>query len=387
MEFTGANVVVVGAGIGGLAASLVLARRGAKVRVLEQAPQIKEVGAGLQISPNGYQVLNALGLGQGLRANCVQAEHICLRNAAGKRITTLRFNLTGHTDYYCAHRADLVDLLLTAANEAGIEIVTGCKVAEVMPAAPPYLKDDRGQIHRADLIVGADGLHSVARAALNGTVAPFFAQQVAWRAVIPNAAPEPQVDLYMGAGRHVVSYPLRGGTQRNIVAVQQRPQWVAESWSQTDSAQSLQQTFADFGSDVTTLLGKVNTVHLWGLFRHPIAPVWHRDGVVLLGDAAHPTLPFLAQGANMALEDAWALGRCLSGAGSLDAGLASYHSMRVDRTTRVVQAANKNSWKYHIAFKPLQAAAHAVMWLGGAIAPQRMIGQFDWLYGYDVTRD
>ncbi|WP_338548236.1 FAD-dependent monooxygenase [Roseovarius phycicola] len=386
MDLTGLNVVVIGAGIGGMAAALVLRRQGASVRVLEQAPEITEVGAGIQVSPNGFVVLKALELGERLRATSPQGTHIRLRDYSGRLVTTLDLGLSGHSDYYFVHRADLLNLLLGAAVQSGVEVSTGFQVMNVTPDTTPKVTDHDGNTHSADLVVGADGLHSVARAALNGTVAPFFTQQVAWRAVVPEIEASQMVDLYMGPRRHIVTYPLRQSRLRNIVAVEERTQWVAESWSQQDDPDAMRAVFADFGPDVQALLSRVEQVNLWGLFRHPVAPSWQAGNVALLGDAAHPTLPFLAQGANMALEDAWTLGKCLSAASDISSALARYQELRKDRTARIVMAASKNAWKYHLSFRPLRGMAHAGLKLGGLVAPGRMIGQFDWIYGHDVTQ-
>ncbi len=380
------NILVIGAGIGGLAAAIALRRCGAFVRVVEQAQEISEVGAGLQISPNGFAVLNAMGLADALRDVSVQGKEIKLKDYSDRAVTTLDLSLSGHSEYHFLHRADLQGLLLKAAKGCGVEIATGFKISEVIPGSSPTVKDIEGGTHSADLIVGADGLHSVARAALNGTLAPFFTQQAAWRAVVPDVSAAPRVDLYMGPRRHIVTYPLRGGKWRNIVAIEERPQWVAESWSQEDDADSLRKVFSDFGAEVQLLLSKVERVSSWGLFRHPVAPVWHRENVTLLGDAAHPTLPFLAQGANMALEDAWVLADALAGADNPGAGLALYQKKRETRVKRVIDAASGNAWKYHLSFKPFRWAAHTGLRVAGKLAPGRMIGQFDWLYGHDVTQ-
>jgi salicylate hydroxylase len=134
------------------------------------------------------------------------------------------------------------------------------------------------------------------------------------------------------------------------------------------------------------MLAAVDTVHLWGLFRHPVARVWHRGGVAILGDAAHPTLPFMAQGACMALEDAWVLADALGRAETFEEGLTRYQARRETRARRVVEAANRNAWKYHLSFPPLRWAAHTALRVGGAVAPERMIRLFDWIYAHDVTK-
>jgi salicylate hydroxylase len=277
--------------------------------------------------------------------------------------------------------------LAEGAREVGVKVRLMQKVSAVEGGARPCVRMANDSRFDADLVIGADGLHSVVRRALNGTLTPFFTRQVAWRAVVPNLwGRGPEAQVHMGPMRHVVSYPLRGGTLLNLVAVQERAAWTEESWSQKDDPMALRAAFGDFGPEVQAMLAAVEEVHLWGLFRHPVAQVWQRDGLALLGDAAHPTLPFMAQGASMALEDAWVLVDALSGAEGLVEGLAAYQGRRDARVRRVVEAANRNAWKYHLSFPPLRWAAHTALRAGGAFAPERMLRQFDWLYGHDVTR-
>ena len=379
------QITVIGAGIGGLAVSRALALRGARVRILEQADAIREVGAGLQISPNGARVFDALGLGPQLRGVGLQARAVQLVDYKGAAVTRLDLSRLTNQDYYFAHRADLIDLLAEGARGAGVEIVLNAPVEALHLDDTPMLRLGDGSETRPDLVIGADGLHSVARQAVCGSLAPFFTGQTAWRAIVPNVSGRaPEARVHMGPKRHVVSYPLRGGEVLNIVAVQERDTWVEESWSQQDSPETLRAAFADFCPEVQEMLSAVEKVHLWGLFRHPVAPDWHRGGAVLLGDAAHPMLPFLAQGASMALEDAWVLADALDLPGSLQTRLAAYQTRRRERVVRVTDAASGNAWKYHLSFPPVRWAAHQVIRLGGALMPDRMMGQFGWLYEHDV---
>lgn len=381
------NIVVIGAGIGGLAAARALALRGASVTVLEQAQEITEVGAGLQISPNGFAVLRALGLGDALSAQSVRAQGISLRDYRKGEVLHLDLTSLEQTDYHFVHRADLIDILAEGARDAGVRLRLMQQVERIVPGSPPQVVMANGLRLDADLVIGADGLHSRTRQALNGQATPNFTRQVAWRATVPNLSGRgPEAWVHMAPLRHVVSYPIRGGTRLNLVAVQERAAWTEESWNQKDDPMALRAAFGDFGPEVTDMLGAVEEVHLWGLFQHPVAPVWQDRGVALLGDAAHPTLPFMAQGASMALEDGWALASCLSLAKESDEGLARYHATRDGRVRRVVEAASRNAWKYHLRFGPLRWAAHTALRAGGAVAPTRMMRQFDWLYGYDVTR-
>ena len=186
----------------------------------------------------------------------------------------------------------------------------------------------------------------------------------------------------MGPGRHLVSYPLPGG-RRNIVAVEQRTAWAEEGWSHQDHPANLRGAFAGFAPRVQDWLSKVDAVFLWGLFRHPVAHRWHSGAQVLLGDAAHPTLPFLAQGANLALEDAWVLARALDA--PLDKALPHYQLERDARVRKVVDAASRNARNYHLSFPPARFAAHTMLRIAGAVAPGRVLGRLDWLYRHDVT--
>lgn len=388
MKLDGQNTLILGGGIAGLTAALCLRRHGADVTVLEQAAEISEVGAGLQISPNGVAVLRALGLEAALARDAVRARAVVLRDhaRAGEVLRLDLARLAADQRYYFVHRADLIGQLAAAARKAGVKLRLLQQVQDVEAAPDPIVHLPGGATMTADLVVGADGLHSRARAALGGAVEPFFTGQAAWRAVVPADPGVPaEATVHMGPGRHMVSYPLRGGTLVNIVAVEERAAWVAEGWHHQDDPDNLRAAFADFTGPAAGLLGRVHEVGHWGLFRHPVADRWHAGRLAILGDAAHPTLPFMAQGANMALEDAWVLADSLAQGETMEQGLAAYQARRRDRVVRVIAAANGNAWKYHLRSTPLRRAAHLALKLGGAIAPGRMVHQFDWIYGHDVT--
>ena len=369
----GLRVQINGAGVAGLAAATALAMRGAQVTVLEIAPEITAVGAGLQISPNGGAVLDALGLGPTLRANGVLNQAVELRDyRQGSRV--LRLDLarhhTGPHPFMLIHRARLIGVLEQAARDAGVRIELGT-------TGTP-------DIGPSDLLIGADGLKSTLRPALNNESPPFFTGQVAWRATIPDADALPEAHVYMGPGRHLVSYPLARGL-RNIVAVEERATWAAEGWNHSDDPANLRAAFKDFAPQVQNWLAKIENTALWGLFRHPVAAIWHDDNRVLIGDAAHPTLPFLAQGANMALEDAWVLVRCLSDH-PVPQALTHYQLTRHARVARVIDAATANARNYHLRNPALRFAAHSALRAGSALAPKAALKRFAWLYDHDVTK-
>ena len=280
------------------------------------------------------------------------------------------------------HRADLVQVLLKAAREANVSFELGRKAVSVLPGELPQVQFDDGQSLQAKFLVAADGVKSVGRIAVNGHSEAQFTGQVAWRAIVPAISREAVATVTMGPGRHIVSYPLRGGRMSNLVAVQERDTWAEEGWNHSDDPANLRAAFSDFGGVVSDLLARVETVSLWGLFRHPVAQTWVKGNVALIGDAAHPTLPFLAQGANLALEDAWTLAECLTQQGDL----ARFEATRRSRTAKVVAAASGNAWKYHLHHGPVRWAAHKGLSFASRVAPGRLMGQFDWIYRHDVTK-
>ncbi len=392
----GQEALVLGAGIGGLAVAIALARRGASVEVLEQADALGEVGAGIQISPNGVRVLDALGLGDELRVRGMQARAVELCDGLdGRRI--LRIGMAERDPQLAGwflHRADLVAMLHAAAIATGVRVRFGRRVREVLLEDDgPYVLEAAAAPRRVGLLVGADGIHSRLRAAMGGAAKPFFTGAIAWRATIPgDGADAPAVaEIHAGPRRHVVSYPLRGGTLRNIVAVETRTRWAEESWSLREDGLALRVGFEDFGPRVRGWLEQASDPWLWGLFRHPVAPRWgwiapaapHRAAVIL-GDAAHPTLPFLAQGANMALEDGWVLARALAERDMLIEAVAGYERARIGRCRRIVAASGGAARLYHLG-APLRTLVHGVVRAAGTVAPGVLARRYDWIHRHDAT--
>ena len=370
------KVTVAGAGIGGLAVATALAQNGHQVRVAERAAQITEVGAGIQISPNGFRVLEALGLGDSVAATAPRAQKVRLRDGpTGREVVVLELALRPQLSWHFVHRAELIDQLLKAAQDAGVTVETD---REISP--PPEGRALEGD----DLLIGADGLKSALRARVDDARKPKFTGQVAWRAIVPDADETPVVEVHMGPGRHLVTYPLGQG-RRNIVAVEEREAWADEGWSIEDHPANLRAAFSGFSSNNQRWLDQIDTVYLWGLFRHSVAHRWFKGAQVLLGDAAHPTLPFLGQGANLALEDAWTLAAAVTQRG-IKAGLPAYQVARVSRTIQTVNAATQNARNYHLKSPPVRFIGHSIMRLAGATMPEKTLARFDWLYAYDVTK-
>ncbi len=360
----GKRVAIVGGGIGGLTAACAFAQRGAQVDIFEQAVALTEVGAGVQITPNGARALEALGaMPNGLKAQAV----VPTDGLSGKTIT--RFDLSRSTPAYTfVHRAELIAALAQNAVASGAKLHLG----QVMTEAPEGY----------DLVVGADGLKSQLRVTVTTPEEPFFTGQVAWRAVI-EARHAPEARIWMLPGAHVVTYPL-AKDRLNIVAAQERTTWAKESWSFQDDPENLKGAFSHVCKELRGILDQVTKTHLWGLFRHRIASVWHKNGTVLLGDAAHPTLPFLAQGANLAIEDAYVLARSCDEHG-ISSGLRRYQQLRLPRVTRAIAAANANAGNYHLRGVARSGSFLALQALG-IIAPNAFLNRLNWLYEHDVTR-
>lgn len=383
MSIKNTDVTVLGGGIAGLAAATALAQRGAVVTVLEQATELGEVGAGLQIGPNGVAVLEALGLKDSAAAVANVPEAVELRDmATGREVARLPMGRAAEQrwgrPYWQFHRADLLNVLADSARASGVDIRLGHKVATIADI-------------NASVIIAADGVRSNIRAEVFGGQSAKFTGQVAWRGIIPAenlpaGAVKNAATVYMAAGRHLVTYPMRGGSVINFVAVEERDEWADEGWNIPDTPENLRRAFSGGGREVQTILSAVEKTFLWGLFNHPYLSHWTKDNVALVGDACHPMLPFLAQGAVMALEDAWVLARELDQAEDVASGLLAYERICKPRATRVQKAAASNATAYHLQNGPARLVAHTGLKTLSRLAPSTLLGRFDWLYGKDVTK-
>lgn len=382
MKINGLKIGIIGGGIGGIAAALALRLRGAQVVVFEQAAELTEVGAGLQISENGMVVLRALNVVSETPEAGLRSYGTVLRDyRSGRSVSEIPAPAAGPTYYY--HRADLLGLLHKAAHREGVEFRLGARVAQVRkhPTEAEVVLED-GTNLRVDCAIAADGGRSEIRADLNGPETAKFTHQVAWRATIPwqRRDQKPCAVLTMGPGRHVVTYPLRDHTMMNIVAIEERSDWQEEGWRRRGDSEDLRTRFADFGGVVGDILGQVREPHIWALFLRPVAGHWQNGCIALLGDAAHPTLPFMAQGACLALEDALVLARSFDDQSGIEQALASYETSRLRRAQRVVAAAGSNARNFHLR-GPMRLAAQAALM---AVGP-RLSRKYDWIYSYDAT--
>lgn len=343
------SVAIVGAGMGGLTAGLLLRRQGHTVHIYEQAPELGEVGAGLTLSRGSQATLREAGVYEAVRAAAMVSTTIpFLHYRTGERLAgeyDLTDGLLDTSDIVGRqiHRADLQSILAAAFLAAGGSMSFGARVVGVEAiAAGARLCFEEAPAVEADLVIGADGLRSHVRAALVDQAPPVFTGQVAWRFLVPWA----EVSAFMGAGRAAVyfgpgrvlnRYTVRRGDVVNCVALARTEDWFEEGWSVRGDPHALQQLFEGWHPDVVGLLGraKPDTLRRWGLFHREPLERWRRGAATLLGDAAHPMLPFLGLGAAMAIEDAMILARALAQATDLNAGLDLYEAVRKPRTAEV----------------------------------------------------
>jgi salicylate hydroxylase len=385
-----ADILIAGAGLGGLTAALALTQRGHRVRVYEQASELKEVGAGVQLGANGTRILIALGLEAAMR------DVVC--EAAGKEI---RLGSTGQTwrtfdlgetsverfgaPYWMVHRGDFHAVLLRAVPRDIIR--TGM-------AAAGFTQTDSGvTLHLAsgeqvtgDVLIGADGVHSRIRQQMFGQGKARFTGIMAWRGLVPmERLPPHQRTLvganWLGVGGHVVTYPLRRGALLNFVGVVERDDWQVESWNEPGSREECLRDLGTWHEDVKTIIRNIDTPYKWALLGRDPLEAFAQGRVCVMGDAAHPTLPFLAQGANMALEDAVVLARCLD-LGEPTEALRRYEAARLDRTAAIVRGSSDNTKRFHN--KALGSPQGAAAYVEREFAPEKVRQRYDWLYEYDA---
>lgn len=388
-------VLIVGAGIGGLTAALALLKRGIDVEVYEQAPELAEVGAGLQISANGTRVLWALGLREALEAVAwrPQGKEIRVWNTGQSwRLFDLGAESEeryGHP-YLMFHRADLHGALAAAVRaEKADAIHLGAVCAGVdQDGSRARLTLADGTKAEGGALIGADGVHSVVRQALFGPDRPRFTGCMAWRGVVPTSVlPEefsrPVGANWVGPGGHVVHYLLRRGELVNFVGVVERADWRVESWSVRGTTEECLADFAGWHEGLRRLIANIATPHKWALMGREPLERWSLGRISLLGDACHPTLPFLAQGAVMAIEDGYVLARCLEGFGDVEVALAAYEAARRERTARIVRGAAENTGRFH---SPLLAdPATAAEYMDREWSRARVEERYEWLFVYDAT--
>lgn len=393
------TIVIAGAGIGGLTAALALAARGFRIVVLEKAERLEDIGAGLQLSPNASRVLVELGLTERLRLHAVVPEAVSIMSArAGGELLRMPLgeaaaNRAG-APYWVVHRADLQSALAGAvADHPDIDLKLGATFEDVAPHAKGLTVVHRsGTIRRSDLasaLIGADGIWSTVRQHLFPEVQPRFSGLIAWRGTLdatqlPKAYTAPRVQLWMGSNAHLVAYPIAGGRQLNVVAVLPGT-WNRPGWSTPGDPSELMDAFAAprWPPTARMMLAAADSWRKWALFGVPDGCPWSEGPVALLGDAVHAMLPFAAQGAGMAIEDAAVLARHLSietaeDAEGVAAALKQYGLIRQARVRKVQRTARQQGRIYHLGGPFALARDLAIRALG----PDRMLARQDWIYGW-----
>ena len=395
------HAAIAGGGVGGLTAALALARAGLRVTLFERAPAFGEVGAGLQLASNATARLRALGLLEPVLRLGVTPEQLRIRRARdGRDLAKLPLGpiaeLRWGAPYIVIHRADLMRALVEAcAAEPAITLMTGATVMGFAVANGGVeigaRRGDETLRIEADALIGADGLrsHLRERIGLGLSDQPAWSGRVAWRALVPTAdapafARKLETGLWLGARAHLVHYPVRQGDLINVVAITEGDWRAAEApdlWDIAGAGAAMAPSFARWHADARALIASAPDWLRWPLFDRAPARRWTIPRVALLGDAAHPMLPFLAQGAAQAIEDAGALGDAFARHGAnVDAALADDQAARVARAAAVVMTSRRQGAIYHMS-GPMAVARDLVM---GQMSPARMLAKMDWLYAGPV---
>lgn len=391
------RILIAGGGIGGLAAALAFLKAGHDVVVLERAPEISEVGAGLQITPNGMKVLDALGVSARVARDAFRPRAQELRlGRSGTRIFSVPLREASQArwrgEYLHIHRADLVEALQGALSDrAPGALRLGCQVMAYETVADGVTAIlASGERVPGDLLVGADGIHSSVRRQMLGPDTPRFTGNIAWRAVVPVSKlgdyPPPETAcVWAGKRRHAVTYRLRRGSLANFVGVVECAESADESWTAVGAREQALNDFRGWNPVILRIIDEAPLLLRWSLFDRPELARWSEGRVALLGDACHPMLPFLAQGAVMAIEDAYVLAREVSRAVDVAAALEAYEAIRKPRTSRVQKTARDNAALFHRSNALYQLGTYSPMWLAGKLFPDVVHGRHDWVYGADVT--
>lgn len=388
------HILVAGAGIGGLALALALLRKGIDATVFEQAPELKPLGAGLQISPNGTRVLQDLEMSQALEGSYCEtgSREVRLWNTGQ---TWPLFDLGADcvarfgAPYWTIHRGDLHMALLAEVErtKAGCVHLGRSAQAFQQTADGVEVTFQDGSKATGSALVGADGVHSAIRSALGIQDKPEFTGMMAWRGITPTEDLPEELRRNVGAnwigpGRHFVTYPMRGGKYINLVGIVEGADWIAESWNMQGETADWHADFDGWHPLLHTLIERVETPYKWAFVgREPIEK-WSSGVVTLLGDAAHPTLPFLGQGACMALEDSAVLARCIEGhIGDLARAMTIFEGLRVDRTSKIVRNSREMATRFHNP--SLADPDDAIAFINREWTPEKTRTRYDWLYEYD----
>jgi salicylate hydroxylase len=386
------RTAVIGAGIGGLTLAAALGRRDLDFHVYEQAPRLGEVGAGIQLTPNAVLLLHRLGLRDLLEDTAVTIEAVEMRRwSDGRVLRSARLGAQAEelfgAPYYAVHRADLHSALLGLVDGDRIRLDSRCTSIEE-GADSVALGFADGHTATAGLVVGADGIHSRIRAELLDD-RPQFSGESVYRGLVPadrmpGLAAERKVVIWLGPGQHLVCYPVSAGKQISFAATAPAGDWFEESWSATGTVADLLAAYDGWDPTALGLLAAADHTSRWALHDRDTAEHWTSARLAVLGDAAHPMLPFFAQGAAQAIEDAAALAVCLAeagtGPGAGTGALARYAEVRRERTDEVHRISRRNSVMLHLPDGEEQRRRDTVM--AAADDPRSQ----EWLYGYDAEK-
>ncbi len=393
------TIVVAGAGIGGLTAALTLAAQGFRVVIMEKAERLEEAGAGLQLSPNASRILVELGLQPRLASAAVMPDAINIMSARdGGEIVRLPLgeaaSFRAGAPYWVVHRADLQAALQAHVNDSpDIDLRLGCQFEDVTSHAKGLtVVQRRGTVRQQELavaLIGADGIWSAVRHHLFPDVQPQFSGLIAWRGTLdatalPREYTSPRVQLWMGPNAHLVVYPISGGRRINVVAIVPGT-WNRPGWSAPGDGNEIKAAFATARWPATArmLIGAIDEWRRWALFTVPDNGDWSEGAIALLGDAAHAMLPFAAQGAGMAIEDAAVLAKALSASAGentadIPAALKRYGRLRRARVLRVQRMARRSGRIYHLTGALALARDLTIKAMGA----DRMLARQDWIYDW-----
>ncbi len=389
------RAIVVGAGIGGLTAALTLERAGIDARLFEQAPFLREVGAGIQISPNATRILHRLGLADPLQTYGVRPLATVFRRWEDGRVLA-RHALADECErvfgapYYHFHRAELLDILAAAVPNGVLHLDHRCvDVAQYPDRVVATFHN--GLTVEGDVLIGADGIHSEVRRAIFGPESPRFSGCIAYRGLVPaqrlaHLAVERSGFAWWGPDRHFVHYFVgRGARYMNFVAIAPADDWRTESWTTKGEVKDALTEYEGWHPQVREIIGSADTINKWALYDRDMMPRWTMGRVALIGDAAHAMLPFMAQGAVQSIEDAAVIARCLADGDSADvnAALRRYEEIRKPRATRCQAGSRSNKDFFHLHDGEAQLKRDADI----AHASNLPSSQSAWLYGHDAEAE
>ena len=387
------EVLIVGAGIGGLTLAHALIQRNISVRILERAPALKAIGAGIQIPPNAMKVLRAIDIDGLIKKRAFQPKAIEARmGISGRHVFDIPLAHAAENrwgaPYLHIHRADYIAALSESLPAGILELNAQVISYEKTSDGVSVRLADKRHI-RSQYLIGADGIRSYVREQMLGPDAPQFTGNMAWRILVPAdrlgaLAPNPTACAWFGPNRHAVTYRL--GTQGdlvNFVGVVEQESWREEGWSIPGEKSDARKDFEGRHPIIQNILDTADNFHRWALFDRAPLSHWVDERVALMGDAAHPMLPFLAQGAAMAVEDAWVLAEIISEGQDL----VAYEKRRLDRTSKVQAASRANMGLFHKSSRASQLMTYGPMWMAAKLDPNIVHRRMDWLYGHDVTKD